>query len=135
MTIKDDGQEIIVTGYRRMWRKGGPYRTSLTIFIPISPAPRFSWEIVWLIEPSKRGARGKVKQAEQWRQEQLAKAISYTSVMFLGYPAGYDIRPSLTLREARRIRRRMLAEYAGTNHGRGVVIYAVTKDNATIFVE
>ena len=55
--------------------------------------------------------------------------------MFLGYPEGVDRREASSLEEARRLRDDMLAEYAGKNWGRGVMIYAVTEDNVTVHIE
>ena len=70
---------------------------------------------------------------EQWLQEQIAKAESFTACMFIG--AGkYDRRPAATLDEARELRTTMLAEYGNTNGGRGVAIYAIL-DSQTIHVE
>lgn len=70
-----------------------------------------------------------------WQAEQVAKADKFTIVMFLGHPAGYDVRESASLDDARARRADMLAEYAGTNYGRTAVIYAVTPDNVTVLVE
>ena len=51
-----DGEEIEVTAFRRVWRKGGPYRTLLTVCVPNERTGSPS-QIVWLIEPSWRGAK------------------------------------------------------------------------------
>ncbi len=75
------------------------------------------------------------KRRRAWEAEQIAKASYYTAVMFFGR-GRYDKRRAETLEEARQVRREMLAEYAGTNCGRGVMIYAVTRyDAITIHVE
>lgn len=70
-----------------------------------------------------------------WAADQIAKAAGFTAVTFLGYPAGYDRREAATLEEARATKQAMLAEYGAINYSRGIVIYAVTSDNVTVFVE
>ena len=72
---------------------------------------------------------------EAWAAAQAARAVSFTAVMFLGYPEGVDKRHASSLEGARRLRADMLAEYADKNFGRGVMIYAVTEDNVTIHLE
>ncbi len=75
-------------------------------------------------------------QREAWTARQIASAVSYTAVMFLGFPDGYDRREASSLEEARAIRSEMLTEYEGKNYGRGVMIYAITPGYAmTIHVE
>lgn len=75
-------------------------------------------------------------QREAWAAEQIARADRYTVVMFRGFPDGHDKRWAASLREARRIRRAMLAEYADTNYRRRPIIYAVVPPyDITIHVE
>lgn len=67
--------------------------------------------------------------------ELLLRATRYSACMFVG-SGRYDVRWADTLEGARQNRDELLAEYAGTNFGRGVVIYGVTSpDNLSIFVE
>jgi hypothetical protein len=70
-----------------------------------------------------------------WTQNQIAKAVSFTAVMYRGFPEGPDVRRADTLEGARALKVQMLAEYEGKNYGRGVMIYAVTKTDMTIHVE
>jgi len=61
---------------------------------------------------------------QRWTAEQIAKAEEFTACMFLG-SGRFEVRRAGTLQGARRHRSRMLAEYAGRNFGRGVMIYAL----------
>lgn len=72
---------------------------------------------------------------DEWTAQQIAKAVKFTASMFIGLPSRYDTREAETLAEARTIARDMLEAYAGTNYGRGVMLYAITPTNMTIHVE
>ncbi len=71
-----------------------------------------------------------------WTDVQITRAEYFTACMFVGMPVLYDRRIALTLRRAELLAETMLAEYSGTNYGRPVAIYAVTKgDNLSIHVK
>jgi len=71
---------------------------------------------------------------EKWVADYVARAPNFVCCMFLGR-GEFDKRWCKSLKEARRIKAVMLAEYEGKNYGRGVLIYAVTHDNLSIVVE
>ncbi|MDE2426305.1 MAG: hypothetical protein KGO96_10415 [Elusimicrobia bacterium] len=74
---------------------------------------------------------------QKWTEEQISRADRFTVVMFVGLADGlYDKRWTSSLREARLVRRDMLAEYGDTNYRRRPMIYAVVPPiDLTIFVE
>ena len=72
---------------------------------------------------------------DAWAQKHISRAEHFTACLFLGR-GRYDKRKAPSLEEVREHKRQMLVEYAGSNFGRGVLIYAVTKgDNLSILVE
>ena len=72
---------------------------------------------------------------EAWIAEQLQNAVSFTAVMYRGWPEGFDKREAETVEGIRAIRDQMVAEYAGKNYGRGVLVYACTRNGMTVHVE
>lgn len=79
-------------------------------------------------------AANKVRR-EAWIKEQLENAVSFTAVMYRGWPEGFDRREAKTVEEIRKVRDQMVAEYEGKNYGRGVLIYALTENGMTVHVE
>ena len=80
-------------------------------------------------------AADKKRQAQKkWAEDYRDRSTQFCCTMFLGRGV-YDRRFANTIGGARRIRSRMLDEYAGQNFGRGVLIYALTPDNCNVLVE
>lgn len=72
---------------------------------------------------------------DAWRAYHIARAVRFSVVMFVGRPKFYDTRYADSLAAARDIRRCVLEEYGTSNYGRGAIIYAITPEELTIFVE
>jgi len=79
-------------------------------------------------------AKANKQRYEAWAEKYTARSTKFVACMFLGV-GRYDKREADTLKQARVIRARMLEEYGETNYGRGVMIYAITPDNLSVFIE
>ncbi len=81
-----------------------------------------------------KASKRNTERRETWTAEYVARSKRFQACMFLGV-GKYDRRESDTLEGARAHREAMLSEWAGKNYGRGVVIYAITPNHLSIFVE